>query len=162
MEGRHPARYAMKTLDRLLSLVERQRFLATVVLAIAAGALSEILQRWLVEPRLAGELTVLVDLSPLYPIIVAALLAGCYSHSPLDGLAHSAVLAAADMIVGVLASGLLGYEYAQDVSVGDPGFLQFVGIQFLVLLFFVALLVEATFLARWLVHRLRGGRPAAG
>jgi chromate transport protein ChrA len=102
---------------------------------------------------------VLVELSPLYPTIAVALLAGLYSRSPLDGLVHSAVLAVGDAVVGMLASWLLGYEYAEDMRVGDPGFLRFVSIQFFVLLFFVAVLVEAAFLVRWVVQRFRRGRP---
>ncbi len=142
-----------------MSLLGQKPFLTTVVLAVVAGGLSEALQRWLVEPRPASELSLLVELSPLYPIIAAALLAGCYSHSPLEALAHSGVLAAGDLVVGVLASWLLGYQYAQDLSVGDPGFLQFVSIQFLVLMFMVAVLVEATLLARLMFRRFGGGRP---
>jgi hypothetical protein len=135
-----------------MRLLDPKRLVRTLALAILAGALSEILQRWLVEPALPGELSAVVELSPLYPTIAVALLAGCYSHRPMDGLVHSAVLAAGDVVVGVVASWLLGYDYAQDMKVGDPGFLQFISIQFLVLLLCVAVLAQVALLARTAVR----------
>jgi hypothetical protein len=132
-----------------------RRLVIVTALSLVAWGLSRGLQDFLVEPHMSYNLPAVFALSPVYPLIAAALAGGVVAASLRHGVLHAVVVTAVYVGADVAFALSTGNEYMHDLWVGDPGFIHFVAQQILLMFVLSLILIEGTVIFRVLVRRVR-------
>jgi hypothetical protein len=125
-----------------------KKFIITFLLSVIAWGGWEVFAKLLEESAIHSGASTFLEFTPFYLLILVAFYAGCVGNSFLNCLIHSTLITVVVIGLSFIFSAIFKLEYAHDIWVDDPGFINFILYQLILVFLLTTIVVEAIYFIR--------------